>query len=128
MSAREMRFEFPMPVNLANARMHWRVKQNAKEAFYAACDLKQAAGSFPAPPRVPFPKATATVTMHLGAPMDDDNAAARLKWIWDWLKTRGYLADDKRKALHQRTYPTQKIRRGAAYYVAVTITELAEVA
>lgn len=125
MAARSLRFEFPMPPNIANERMHWRVKLNAKKAFYAASDLKQAAGSFPAPPPSPFRRATASVVMVLGAAMDEDNSAHRCKWVWDWLKTRGYIADDKKKVLHQAGYPQQRIKRGGPYRIEITLTELA---
>lgn len=105
-----MKITVPMPPNLANARMHWRVKYNAKVAYQAVLDHYQAAKRIPAPPRRPMSPATLASTLYLWAHMDDDNALARVKWAADWLKTRGYIVDDKRP--HCRfTIPEQFIDR-----------------
>ena len=121
---RLLRFEFPMPANIANARMHWRVKLNAKNAFYAECDRRQLLNAIPAPRPTPFLVSTAKVTMHLGAEMDDDNAGHRCKWVWDWLKTRGYIVDDKKKNLKLAGYPEQRVKRNQNYRIEVILTEL----
>jgi hypothetical protein len=122
--ATHLTFVFPLPVNLANARMHWRTKLEAKKRFYAECDAKQASSLLPVPPSAPWTHCIAKAVMYLGAEMDDDNSAHRLKWCWDWLKTRGYIVDDKRKHLTRVGYPEQRIKRGQQYRVEVTLTRL----
>jgi hypothetical protein len=86
-------FLLPLPENLANARLHWRAKDEARQAYFAACDALQARGDVPAPPPVAFPKVRVGVEMIVGGAMDEDNSVARTKWCWDWLKTRGYIAN-----------------------------------
>lgn len=126
----------PMPPNLANARMHWRTRQQAKKDYFRALDTIAAVhhrlGPWPdnlsaiVIPPVPTPKlgrVTCDVHMHLGAAMDDDNASARLKFPLDWLVRRGYLTDDSRKWLRMNGYPTQTVSRKDAPYVRFTFTE-----
>lgn len=122
--SKTLRFSLPMPINLANSRMHWRVKENHRQAFMAACDMKRIAGELPPPPDRPFPLVTAKVTLYLGSAMDDDNAANRCKWAWDWLKTRGYILDDKRANLKQLGFPDQKVKRDKNYRIEIAITPL----
>jgi hypothetical protein len=40
-------------------------------------------------------KAEAEIQMRTWRQMDQDNASARLKWVLDWLESRGYVANDK---------------------------------
>jgi hypothetical protein len=42
--------------------------------------------------------------------MDHDNAHARLKWVLDWLQTRGYMANDRdlRYQLENKTAPRKE--------------------
>jgi hypothetical protein len=114
-----------MPPNLTNGRMHWRTLHRKRTEFYAACDAKQLTGELPPPPTIPFLRATASVTMYLGSEMDDENCAARTKWCFDWLKTRGYILDDRRKNLYRSGFPVQRIKRDKNYRVEVSLTELA---
>lgn len=104
-------FRMPLPLNLANARLHWAVKDKARKAYLAHCDLLQSGGILPPPPAVPLQKATLAVAMTLGNAMDDDNAIARIKWAQDWLVSRGYIAGDSRKHLKLTGLPTQRISR-----------------
>lgn len=124
MSAPTLSFVLPMPANLANARMHWAVKDLKRRAYFEACDNLQLRGEVPPPPLKPFPKVVANEVMYLGAAMDDDNAAARTKWIWDWLKTRGYIADDRKANIIRQGYPKQRVKRDGNYRVEVTLTAL----
>ncbi len=124
MSPRALKFVFPLPPNLTNGRMHWRTLYRKKTAFYAGCDELQASGLLPPPPSAPFPVVAATVVMVLGAAMDDDNCGARVKWCWDWLTTRGYLKDDRKKNLILAGYPTQRIKRDENYRVEITVTPI----
>jgi hypothetical protein len=115
----------PMPENVGNARLHWRTKNRAKNDYLAACDALQARNAVPAPPPVPLPRATIAAAMVLGGHMDDDNAMARLKWPIDWLKTRGYIADDRRKNLTWTGFPSQHVTRKQPPSVTLTLTEIA---
>lgn len=118
-------FVFPLPENLANARMHWAVKNLKRRDFFDSCDARQNAGLLPPPPKQPFQKVVVVnECLYLAGHMDDDNAAHRVKWIWDWLKTRGYIADDRKKNIVRMEYPKQRVKRDNNYRVELTIQEL----
>ena len=112
-----MRFVLPLPPNRANARGHWRKIHRDKTAYWEQLDRIQLVGggvtcfTIPRPPREPLPQATAAATLYVWAPMDEGNALNRLKWTEDWLVSRGYLADDNRKALRWAAIPEQVVDR-----------------
>ncbi len=120
----------PMPMNLANARMHWRVKQKAKKAYWdhlnilATCrvvfgpDLHR----IPPAPVAPFARARIASLMFVGAKMDADNAMARHKWALDWLQGAGYIANDRN--LEWVGVPEQVVKRDGNYRLVLTLTEL----
>lgn len=117
----------PMPPNATNrasGRSHWRVIHKEKAAYLAACDALQATGQVPPPPAVPFTQAHITSVMYLGGAMDDDNALARHKSAVDWLRTRGYLATDRRTGLRWAALPDQVVKRDGNYRIHLTITPL----
>ena len=118
-------FTFPMPVNLANSRMHWRVKENHRQAFYAMCDLLLKGKIFPKPPKTPWEKSTIASRMVLGGAMDDSNAMARHKWIEDWLRDRRYIVDDNKKHLKWAGFPEQRVSRKNSPEVEITLTRVA---
>ncbi len=62
--------------------------------------------------------------MYLGGAMDDDNAMARHKPLLDWLKTRGYIADDRKKNIVWEGLPEQIVKRDGNYRIELTITPL----
>lgn len=113
---------FPMPPNLANGRMHWRVKWKAKVAYWAQLDLLQRAKRLPPPPKVPHARARVSSVMVLGNPMDEGNAMNRHKWIEDWLVTRGYLEDDRRTCLTWDGFPAQIVTRKEPASITLTLT------
>lgn len=115
----------PMPPNLANARMHWRAKHREKRDYWMILDSKLAWKDIPKPPRRPFPNATIASTMYLGAAMDQDNAMARHKWALDWLVSRGYIADDRKKCLTWTGFPEQVIKRDGNYRLVLTLSPAA---
>ena len=81
---RRIEVTFPMPLNLANARMHWRTKHTAHLAWRlrAIVQEKLLRGR-----HRPMQCARATVVLYVGRVlMDHDNAVARLKWCLDLLK------------------------------------------
>ena len=114
-------FAFPLPPNLANSRMHWRVKHNAKVKYWGLCDERQMLKLLPKPPKTPWEHVTVESHMFLGGAMDDDNAMARHKWVFDWLVTRGYLADDKRNVVKWLGLPTQTMSRGKGKVHGITL-------
>lgn len=119
-----MKLVFPMPPNLTNRRSgasHWAVRGKEKKNYLAQCDERQNAGLLPAPPKRPFLSATLSSVMHLGAAMDEDNALARHKWALDWLKTRGYIVDDRRKCVRWSGFPDQVIKRDGNYRIEITL-------
>jgi hypothetical protein len=110
-SAEVLVFRFPMPENIANTPMHHMVRHRLKTAYWALCDTLQAGGILPPPPVAPWARVAVTSHMTLGNPMDDDNAMARHKPLLDWLKTRGYIVDDRRKCLTWDGLPEQRVSR-----------------
>jgi hypothetical protein len=110
----------PMPLNIANARLHWRVKQNAKVAYFDTLDTMQAAKLLPAPPKTPLAAPRIAVVMTLGNRMDLDNAMARLKWPLDFLQSRGYIVNDK--DLQWEGMPTQRVTRSSPSVITLTLT------
>lgn len=115
-------FRLPLPPNAANARKHWAVKHKDSKAYAAACDLLQAGGIIPPPPKTPWAKATITAHLTLWNPMDVDNAVSRCKIACDWLVTRGYLVDDRAKYLAWGGMPTQRITRKNEPALELTLT------
>ena len=88
-------FEFPLPENLGNNRMHWRTKNAKKKEYYAMLDGLVSLRHTPLPPKKPWHKAEAEIQMRTLRRMDQDNAHSRLKWIRDWIETRGYVVNDR---------------------------------
>ena len=111
----------PLPPNLANGRMHWRVTNARRREYFEAVDMLALIKRIPPPPPMPFPKVTIAITLYLGAFMDDDNALSRCKWPIDWLVRRDYIAGDARK--HCRlSIPNQKVKRNGVYAVELIVT------
>ena len=77
----------------------------------------------PSPPKLPFQKVQIRSVMQLGNHMDDDNAMARHKPLLDWLKTRGYIADDRRSVLRWEGFPEQIVKRNGRYSIILTLTD-----
>jgi hypothetical protein len=106
-----MKLVVPMPINLANSRMHWRVRHRKKEAYWALLNTLKGTKNIPRPPRQPPLKATISAVMYLHNPMDDGNAMGRMKWVEDWLTSWGYITDDSKKHLEWTGFPKQVIDR-----------------
>lgn len=119
---RAFRLTVPMPLNLANSRVHWRVKHKQRQAYFDALDWLAIAKQLPAPPTVPLDSVTLEAVMHLARQMDHDNAVARCKWPIDWLRTRGYIADDSPSHLRWASFPEQRVKRNGNYCIDLTLT------
>jgi hypothetical protein len=108
-----------MPPTLSNSSKlrsrHWRALEREKKGYRQTLDYLQLLGELPPPPATPFARATLRSTMHLGAAMDEDNAVNRHKWPIDWLRTRGYIASDRRSGLRWEGFPEQVIKRDLNY-------------
>jgi hypothetical protein len=117
-------FAMPMPENLANTSQRgWRGIHARKTRYFAALDQLQGANLLPPPPTKPLAKATIRATMYLGAAMDDGNAMHRAeKWPCDWLKTRGYIVDDRRSCVTWEGLPKQIVKRDGNYRIELTLT------
>lgn len=126
----ELRIVFPMPPNVTNrasGQSHWSVQHREKKNYAKRLDELQGAGLIPAPPVRAFARSQISSVMHLGAAMDDDNALARHKPVIDWLKTRGYIVDDRKTNLGWHGFPKQIVRRakaGESYSITLTLREL----
>jgi hypothetical protein len=111
----------PMPLNLANSRMHWRKRHREKCAYWDTLDMMRVLRRIPGPPRTPLRKARITSRMVLGAAMDQDNAMSRHKWVCDWLSERGYIADDRAKCLTWTGFPEQRVTRKEPASITITL-------
>ena len=119
---RRLELTFPMPVNLANARMHWAQKNRHHDAWKMRA-LVQARGLRVGLKR-PMQRVRVTAILYLGrGVMDQDNSVARLKWCLDFLKERGVIADDDPQHLTLTGIPEQ--RQGTPKRVVLTIEEVA---
>lgn len=110
----------PMPTNLANARLHWRAKDKAHQAWKTRAVVMEKAlhGR-----HRPMARATVSAVLYVGGGrMDDDNAVARLKWCLDLLKERGLIVDDKRPHLTLEGIPEQ--RTATPRRVELTLVEV----
>lgn len=115
-------FKLPIPPNLANGRGHSRWSGAQKKRYFERLDRRQGYGLIPPPPKEPFAKAELHAVLELGAAMDDDNAKLRAyKWPCDWLKTRGYIVDDRKTRLTMHD-PEQSVKRREEYHVHLTLT------
>lgn len=125
-----MTITVPMPPIMANRRTsnHWRAIYDVKRKYWAELDQCVLARLIPSAPPVPLSRIAVHSVMYLGGAMDDDNAMHRHKWIFDWLKKRKYISDDRRKNLQWEGLPEQVVRRDGNYRVELTLTpvEVAE--
>jgi len=124
--ADQLTFRLPMPLNLANSRMHHMVKHKHKVAYWEMLDLLVMGQILPKKPKKPWEKATVRSAMVLGAAMDVDNAMARHKWCMDWLVKRKYIVDDKAKCLTWEGFPTQTVSRKNEPSITLTLTKVEE--
>lgn len=108
---RPVKLVLPLPANVANRRMHWRVKQRKKKAYWNELTNRLYARLIPKPPPEAPPVCRISVKLYVGNWMDQDNAMARLKWMLDWLAAYDYIADDNPKALKWDGMPEQEIDR-----------------
>lgn len=111
-----------LPPDLGNGRMHWRTRHKRKKAYYEACDNRQLLGLIPAPDSV-IARCEIAAHFKLHNASDWDNLGARLKFAFDWLVTRGYIADDGPKVILKNPDITQEIDRKNRKLI-VTITEV----
>lgn len=119
----------PLPPNMANSRMHWRVKERKRKDYFASCALRwyaQASGGPLSRSRARMSqeprKAHLAFEMIVGNEMDEDNALARCKWAVDFLVREGILYGDKPKDCAM-SIPKQIVKRTKdSYTLRVTIT------
>ena len=106
-----MSFTVPLPPHVGNARGHWRTQKNARDLYWTGLDKRVQAKLIPSPPAVPLNRIKAHATFYLGNLMDDDNCMARCKHFVDWLRSRGYIANDSRRNIVWAGLPEQIIDR-----------------
>lgn len=118
---RTVTLTLPLPLNLANSRMHWAAKRRAHHAWKARAIVMERGlrGR-----HRPMQRAAASVVLYVGGHrLDDDNATACTKWVWDLLIERGLIVDDRRPHLTLLGIPEQ--RTSAPRRVELTLTEVA---
>ena len=104
---------------MANSRMHWRVKNRKRKAYFEMCDLTTFQGWRGSTPK----RVKIKATVYCGGRMDDDNAIARLKWPVDWMVRNGWLEDDRSSQLEWDWPIAQVVKRGQGYHVDFELTE-----
>lgn len=118
----------PMPYNATNSgagrSRHWRFAYQEKLRYWMSLDDLQNTGILPAPPAQAYALASISSVMFLGGAMDDDNAMARHKPLLDWLKTRGYIQDDRKKNLVWEGLPQQIVKRDGNYRIMLTLSPI----
>lgn len=118
----------PMPANLANVAArksrHWRTTYREKLQYWMQLDDLQRIGVIPPPPQEAYALSSISSVMFLGGAMDDDNAMARHKPLLDWLKTRGYIQDDRKKNLVWEGLPQQIVKRDGNYRIMLTLSPI----
>lgn len=119
---RTVTLTFPLPVNLANARLHWAAKLRRMHEWQNRAIVHER-GLRGRHRRMERVRATAVYYIGRAERMDDDNAVARLKWPLDLLKARGLIVDDKRPHLQLAGIPEQ--RQGTPRRLELTLEELA---
>ena len=116
----------PMPPTNTNSgagrSRHWRSMEREKKSYWTSLDERQECGLIPAPPVSPLQCVTVRSSMVLRGAMDDDNAAARHKWLLDWLVSRGYIASDRRVHCRWEAFPEQRVTRSEPARITLTIT------
>lgn len=105
-----MRLLLPVPPDIGNERGHWAVRNRRRQNFFGDCDDRQLFRLLPPPPPQPFESVEITAHFRLWNEMDADNLRARLKHALDWLRTRGYIVDDRAKNVRLAAV-TQEIDR-----------------
>lgn len=101
----------PLPPNRANARGRWETRYFGQLRYHTMLDDRQRVGLVPPPPTQAYAKVAVTVAMYVWGRMDQGNAVNRMKWIEDWLVSRGYVIDDTEECFRYTGFPTQKVDR-----------------
>jgi len=92
-------------------------------AYFSECDQLQVTRKIPAPPAAPMARVSVRALMVMPAAMDPDNAKYRpSKWPMDYLKSRGYIANDTAKVVTWEGDPEQVITRKNPSWLRLTIT------
>jgi hypothetical protein len=122
-------FTLPLPVNLANTSFgHWAVKHKARKAYWESLDVGVTFKRLPCAPQRPYSRARLDVAMYHTHDTDRDNREARLKWVLDWLTSRGYLVDDADAHLERGEIAVHRCRTIPERRLVLTLTPLAEAA
>jgi hypothetical protein len=122
-----IRLTVPLPPNIANnPGRTWGGRHHKKKRYFAQLDERQNCGLIPAPPTSALVRVEISATMTLGSKMDAENAKYRAyKWPCDWLKTRGYIANDAPPNCVMRD-PEQIIKRDGNPRVEIELTPITE--
>lgn len=122
---RTLVLRLPLPLaRQGRADAHWSFRYRNKKKYVLSCDSLMWAKRLPCPPEKPFSKVRISVVAHVYNPNDDDNLMARCKWALDWMKTRGYIVDDRRKCVQWANVPEQVIDRSGPATLTFTLEPL----
>ncbi len=75
--------DFPLPPNMANARVHHMKKYRAKLAYWQLCTVWAQNQGIRPPIEPPAGKSTLYFTLYVGNFMDIGNAYNLIKWLED---------------------------------------------
>lgn len=91
----------PMPPRGLNRnRTNWGKEYREKMEYHTELDLRCPGYHIPRPPTEAIKQAEIRFRFYAKNPahfMDPDNRTARIKYVLDWLRTRGYLSGDRDK-------------------------------
>jgi hypothetical protein len=115
----------PLPLNIANSRLHWAVKNKKKQRYFEELSLRKDARLIPRPTYSYPRRVRVDVTLFVWSKLDRDNAYSRCKWPLDWLVGNGYLAEDCEDRIE--LVVTQKVdRKNQRMQVTITPMEAAQ--
>lgn len=94
--------ELPLPPNLANSRMHWRVRTRKGKAYRLAARVAILNARLA---DKQWPHISVRPRFYVWNMMDIDNAFGRLKWAMDALTRSGVIPDDRPAFVRYETDP-----------------------
>lgn len=123
--ASSVQMVIPLPLNLANSRLHWAEKMRKKRAYWDELTIRKQAKIIPPPP-VRWPTfARVEMVLYVARLMDKGNAYNRVKWVEDWLAGHGYIAGDREDQIDLQV--SQKVdRKNTRIHVVITPIECVE--
>lgn len=110
----------PVPLSLANTRLHWAAKVRAKHEWQARA-LATEPRLLRDRPAKPLEAVEIVAVFYLVRKRDPDNAAASLKWVLDLLVQLGWLKDDNADVVRGLTVRQSRVSRRSEQRVTLSV-------